>query len=225
MKKYLLLIVFLANSVLGQFIPVPMKESAPWRLFVGTHESTIWDPATITYLGGHASAIYALGKGFDVGANLQGGITNNAGLFKNGNATQGVLAIDLMLRYLIPVTDFFFVGTQVKAGYYQNLSSSPVVPNGTEIPIEGGMVFGFPFANKYNLYLFPAIELGNKGVSDVGNVWGSLVGINMAVGFTVDLGRTMLVLEVKPRIKDLCSICAGGPIWSTVFLAGLAWDI
>ena len=227
MKKYFLqtaslAIVLFSTSTWAQFIPVPTLEESPLRLFVGVDDNNTWSPFALQQLQGNASAVMGLGMGFDFGINLHGGVGQDKGLFTAGNAMQGLIGGDIMLRYLTNVTDFLYLGLQAQGGYMQNLSMTPMTPNGASIPVDAGLVLGLTFADVVHLYANPAFEFGRKSPADEAKWFGSLIGLNIAAGLAIDMGGTTLVLQGKPRWANLSD---ASNTFNTAFLVGLAWDL
>jgi hypothetical protein len=140
--------------------------------------------------------IYQLGIGFEVGFGLHGGVY--------GVENFGTLGLDLMFRFLKPVSEVVFLGVAVQAGYvYTGIGDVSLALNyASALPITAGLIIGGTVRDLTRLYFFPAVELGQTmNIADP--LWKSGVGLRFTVGSAIPLSdTTYLVIETRPRIAN-----------------------
>ncbi len=164
--------------------------------------------------------------------------TGTAGFPRGATRYGMMIGLDLMARYMKFVTDSFYMGAQAQVGYTYS-DTAPGIGNSADnsftrkpwfapytsqgvansfIPVNAGLVFGWQFNKSLDLYLFPAVELGQTGNQtntstafptaaelpsspDTG-IWKSAVGMNVATGVAFNMGYCKVVIQLKPRIAN-----------------------
>ncbi|MES2504183.1 MAG: hypothetical protein V4534_04810 [Myxococcota bacterium] len=241
------------------FIPVPVSEDAPTRFFVGLDNANVFSGGKngfqsdgkigLMNLQLNLGLIYNVGMGLDVGFGLHGGAQSPYGMFFGDVGVSGsdrygyMLGGDVMIRYVAMLSDVFFAGLQGQVGY--NYSSAPGIPDSFYaapspftksinhfIPVVAGLVLGVGFENAIQLYLFPAIELGQTGnytnsanhpvaAADLNTgLWKSAIGMQMPVGIVFPMGYSKVIVQVKPRIANF----QNKDSWGLDLYTGASWD-
>lgn len=175
----------------SHFIPIPLSEELPSRVSVNfSFEPTPSFEFETAY-------IYQLGSGFDVGTGLHGGVRE----IEN----YGILGLDLMFRFLKPVSEVVFLGVGAQVGYvYTGIGDVSVALNyASAIPITTGLIIGGVVRDLTRFYFSPAVEFGQT--MNIGDpLWKSGIGLRFTMGAAVSLSdTTYLVIETRPRIKNL----------------------
>lgn len=196
------------------FIPTPIDLDWTDRILggVGIQPSPSID-LEVAYL-------YKIWDGFDIGIGLHGGVTGQ-------NTTGGILGTDVLMRYVRPLGRSFFTGIQGQIGLvYTGLGDvSKAINVGTAFPVTVGVVLGGTLRGSTQLYVFPALQLGQTmNAGDA--LWKSGIGLQLSLGTTIILNDLMRwVIEVTPEISNFTGAESAWKTVNVVGWMGLIFDL
>ena len=200
--------LFLSTAVFadsGLFAPVPTNEGAPLRIMANVQGQMGWDPFQLRQLQGGLGAVYGVGMGFDVGAVVNFGGMNKAGMFNSAAASADSLNLggDVMVRLLGNVTEMFYLGLQATGGLHYDFSESADFNTAASTPVTVGFALGLSLADTVNVYLYPEMHFGGKATGEEKNLWGTDIGLSVALGTMVNVGDVFgLTFEAKQNWAD-----------------------
>lgn len=187
------------TSAPSSLVPVPILEDYPARISFGVTSNFQFDPKfRLSEFGGNLGVAYSFGGGFEGGLQLQGG-ANDDYLF-SGSTPVWNIGGTAMLRFLGSVSDIFYVGLQGAYTYDYWFVDNSTFQRNSRMRLSIGMPFGITMCEAGSVYLMPAIELGDKKVGEIDQVWGTDVGGSLAAGLYIDVGGPKVMFEVKPHL-------------------------
>ncbi len=216
MKRYITFVLFAVSlnaqytATTSHFMALPLDGDRPWRL------SILGNFTGRPALEADLNLVRALGAGFDLGFGLHGGSLAE----KSPGNGAGIVGLDLMIRYLRPVSSSLFLGAQLQGGYtYTGIGQMGYPPNyASAIPISFGIAFGGYLREAAALYIFPVAEFGQT-MHNGDPVWKSGIGLRFTLGSVMEISeRVRLAIEVRPALHDFTA----DSVWSSLGIdAGL----
>lgn len=202
MFKAVLIVALFATGAFatGKQLHVPTTEAETMRFnfgftdSFGTYAKLNW----ANQAGGFVAFTAGDGNGLDFGVSIEGmtSRTTDANVFTGSSDLAGRANVDFMIRYLASVTDWFYTGVAIEAGYVHNFKKDSLWSLGygeaqLSIPLS------FQAMEGWWLYVTPAVYAPiSKPLTDTTRK-GFDAGLNLTAGTAVCLGGPWLVVQAS----------------------------
>jgi len=216
-KLALPILLFFSHIAMSSQLPIPVSEDLPLRVNLAPHLTTDWNGLTL--IGGELSSVSLLGKGFEWGTTLRGGVESPK-LFADAPTTP-YFGLDAQLRFIGGVSQVFYTGVQAEVGYTHFFSDARISEPGRFL-VTVGIPLAFSFLDMLWVYANPTIVLGNKSPAEIveKKFWGSLYGAQSDIGMALDFGSAWFYFQLTPRIWDWNNVVTA---FDTDFAVGVAF--